>query len=1287
MRALLTADRNQRFARVAHDRGAARRPRPRSTSGPFIIADADTGHGGDAHVRNLIRRFVEVGRARLPHRGPEARARRSAATRAARCSSPRTSRSSASTPRASSSTSWACPASSSPAPTPRRRPCSTAAATSATSRSSWAPPTSTLPTYKVGVPGDPAGSCTTLGVDEHQRPPAATRSRDDEYADADAWLERAGRRCALIDDGARRSRTAEGAASTALLDKVDDRFVEAWQAEAGLKTYGEAVADVIAFRAERGRARSTMTVERVAGVRRSAPRSTTRARRRGAWASTSPGTASTPRRPRATTRCSGGIDYAIAKSLAAAPFADLLWMETKTADLDDAQRVRRGDPRRVPRQDAGLQPVAVVQLGHHRHERRRDARASPRSSASSASSSTSSPTAATRSTAWPPRSSRRRCSRTACWRWPGCSGSSGCSSRPTARRRPWSAARAPTPRSMAVVGPHRRRPRRWARARPRSSTWCRPRCRPSCSRSGWRLWREHHELRRAAARSRCGPHTAGSELLELRVARRRRREGRQRRSSRTIQDRRGRSILSVRDQNTFDTALRKKRLMTLVHLFLIHRYKVGSVHYLTPTEDNQRQAQKHEGAAASSATSTTRSARSSSPTSIRRASQELVAPTARRSRRSSPRSEAGLFLTSHGPADYSTGHEERLPPDSRWTSERRVLDACEALLDDVLDRGAGDPARRVRQGRARARANPQSSSDRIQCRLQRPTPRSRSSRPSTQPRRRPESPRRRAGSSRPRARGGARSTRTASCQPTRPVAASRGASPTRATGASSRRRSPRRRRPASGSARAASCARPRTVSGADAHAGRREVREGPLLHGDARAAPVAPRSSAVTLRGDAGYACTAANVGGSMGETPRASRFLVSSRRVLQRSIVLDQAGGRARLRFPGPWRRLRRCACRAGRRRPGRPRRAGRGSRPGRHLREPRLRPQEAPLVRGRVRRAVARRAELRLAGRAAAPRLVGADRAQGPRDRPAERDLRAAPARPRRDHRARPRSAWSARTRSRSRAREAPARAGSRRATSSSRWAASRAGRPSRAPSTCWCPTTSSTCRRCRAACWSSAPATSASRWPASSTAWAPTSRSSTTAPRLLRGFDADVQEHLEVELLAQGIDLRFQCSVSRVERTGQGLRVSLDSGAVVEVDAVLAAIGRVPRTRELGLEAVGREAPARRRGQRRRPPHHRGAVDPRRRRRGRAPRAHPGRDRRGHDRRPAPVRRRRRQRGRHPLRPRPVGRVLEPADRHRRADRGGGARRLRGGQRLSLRVPPAQAQHDRAQARARS
>jgi isocitrate lyase len=59
-----------------------------------------------------------------------------------------------------------------------------------------------------------------------------------------------------------------------------------------------------------------------------------------------------------------------------------------------------------------------------------------------------------------------------------------------------------------------------------------------------------------------------------------------------IVDRKGRNILSIRDQNTFDAALRKKRLMTLTHLFLIHRYKARSVHYVSPTEDNRYQAQK-----------------------------------------------------------------------------------------------------------------------------------------------------------------------------------------------------------------------------------------------------------------------------------------------------------------------------------------------------------------------------------------------------------------------------------------------------------------------------------------------------------------------------------------------------------------------------------------------------------------------------------------------------------------------------------------------------------------------
>ena len=31
--------------------------------------------------------------------------------------------------------------------------------------------------------------------------------------------------------------------------------------------------------------------------------------------------------------------------------------------------------------------------------------------------------------------------------------------------------------------------------------------------------------------------------------------------------------------------------MTLAQLFLIHRYKIDSVHYLTPTDDNHRQTE------------------------------------------------------------------------------------------------------------------------------------------------------------------------------------------------------------------------------------------------------------------------------------------------------------------------------------------------------------------------------------------------------------------------------------------------------------------------------------------------------------------------------------------------------------------------------------------------------------------------------------------------------------------------------------------------------------------------
>src|ERR1700760_2302128 len=60
VRALLTADRNQEFLRLRMSE-TQRATASEYDYRPFIIADADTAHRGDPHVRNLIRRFVEVG--------------------------------------------------------------------------------------------------------------------------------------------------------------------------------------------------------------------------------------------------------------------------------------------------------------------------------------------------------------------------------------------------------------------------------------------------------------------------------------------------------------------------------------------------------------------------------------------------------------------------------------------------------------------------------------------------------------------------------------------------------------------------------------------------------------------------------------------------------------------------------------------------------------------------------------------------------------------------------------------------------------------------------------------------------------------------------------------------------------------------------------------------------------------------------------------------------------------------------------------------------------------------
>ena len=82
----------------------------------------------------------------------------------------------------------------------------------------------------------------------------------------------------------------------------------------------------------------------------------------------------------------------------------------------------------------------------------------------------------------------------------------------------------------------------------------------------------------------------------------------------------------------------------------------------------------------------------------------------------------------------------------------------------------------------------------------------------------------------------------------------------------------------------------------------------------------------------------------------------------------------------------------------------------------------------------------------------------------------------------------------------------------------------------------------------------------------------------PLFLRGFDRDVRSHLDREMRHRGIDLQFHKDLKRVERVASGLAITLSDDTQMEVDGVLAAIGRQPLTAGLGLEEAGVQLDAR-------------------------------------------------------------------------------------------------------------
>lgn len=578
VRALLAADKNQRFARLRMSE-AQRAATPEVDFRPFIIADADTGHGGDAHVRNLVRRFVEVGVPgyhiedqkpgvkKCGHQGGKVLVAEDEQIK--RLSAARFQLDVMKVPGIVVARTDAESATFLDGRGDERDHPFILGATSVD-----------LPTYKVGYVAllRKLASRGVEGVYGH----LLFRLSAAELEEADAWLGKAGVTRAL-DEAVEAFR--KGVAVDVLLDGLENRYLEAWQAEAGLKTYPQAVADVIEFRAAEGERFELTPDEWLAFANRvSFHAARAKARSMGITIIWDPEVCKTPE---GYYQVQGGIDYAIAKSLAAAPFADLLWMETKTADLHDAKRFADAIHAEFPDKmlaynlspsfnwdTTGMNdeqmrnfPVELGKMGfvfnfitYGGHQI--DGLAGEEFA-----------------------SSLRQDGMLALARL----------------QRKFRLVESPYKTPQTLVGGPRADAGLMAvsggtaatKAMGKGSTQHQHLVQtevPTKLLEEWlATWAKHHQLPGFKVTLR--PHTAGSELLELALF-----NPKQDKVAQVIfaviVDRKGRVILSVRDQNTFDEALRKKRLMSLVHLFLIHRYRAAAVHYVTPTEDNHYQAQK-----------------------------------------------------------------------------------------------------------------------------------------------------------------------------------------------------------------------------------------------------------------------------------------------------------------------------------------------------------------------------------------------------------------------------------------------------------------------------------------------------------------------------------------------------------------------------------------------------------------------------------------------------------------------------------------------------------------------
>ncbi|MCV7343380.1 isocitrate lyase ICL2 [Mycolicibacterium rhodesiae] len=586
VRALLTADRNQQYLRLQMT-PEQRAATPAVDYRPFIIADADTGHGGDPHVRNLIRRFVEAGVAGY-HIEDQRPGTKKCGHQGGKVLVPSDEQL-----KRLNTARFQLDIMGVPGIIVARTDAE--AANLIDSRGDERDQPFLLGATNLKVP--PYKSCFLAMVRRFYESGVTELNGhllyalpEGEYAVADAWLQRQGI-ADLIAEQASAWRDGKEHSLDALFDKVESRFVDAWQDDASLDTYGDAVAELLAFRESEGEPHEMSAAEwREFAKTASLYAAREKARELGVDAAWDPERAKTPE---GYYQVRGGIPYAIAKSLAAAPFADLLWMETKTADLADAREFAEAIHAVYPDKMLAynLSPSFNWDTTGMTDEEMR---------------------------AFPEELGKMGFVFN--FMTYGGHQIDGVAAEEfaTALRQDGMLALARLQRKMRLVESPYRTPQTLVGGPRSDAALAASSGRTATTKSmgkgstqhqhlvqtevpkklleDWlALWNEHYQLGEKL-RVTLRPRRAGGEVLELGIWGTPDEGGEEELLANVlvdpIKDRHGRSILTVRDQNTFAEKLRQKRLMTLIHLWMVHRFKADAVYYVTPTEDNIYQADK-----------------------------------------------------------------------------------------------------------------------------------------------------------------------------------------------------------------------------------------------------------------------------------------------------------------------------------------------------------------------------------------------------------------------------------------------------------------------------------------------------------------------------------------------------------------------------------------------------------------------------------------------------------------------------------------------------------------------